>query len=227
MRLRGVVGIALFTGAVAAAAEPPKITPVLPTCLAQSGNGVVSALITPLNGWTSVRLYFREKGEQDYYYLEMRAESGGHYWAVLPKSLCKTKEVEIYLAAKDAGGKITSTPVAKLDVKSDCQVTLTPEQYKYAQNLVVGETTPAQKGKRILGFCCEGVVSRIDSTGALLNDEFCVQELMTHPKMCYDCGGGGGGGFGVILPAAAIGAAAGGIVGVATNKPKECSVARP
>jgi len=225
MRLRGVVGIAVFTGGMAAAAGPPKIMPVLPQCLPQCGNAVVSAIITPPSGWASVRVYFREKGEKDYYYLEMRAESGGQYWVVLPKPLCKTKKVEIYLTAKDASGNVTISPVAKIDVKSDCKVTLTPEQYRYAQNLVVGETTPAQKGNRIVGFCCEGVVSRIDSTGALLNDEYCIKELMTNPKVCCNCGGGAG--VAVILPVAGVGAAAGGLIGAQSSKSNECSVSRP
>jgi hypothetical protein len=169
-------------------------------------------MIVPAGGWASVRVYFRKGGEQQFYYLEQRVAGEGRYWAALPKPEPDTKTVEYYLAVEDADGKVTTSPPQVLQVSSGCSLTLSAEEAKYAKNLVIGETAPEQRDKEVLGFMCDGIVSRINARGDLLPDEQCRKILADQQKRA------------VWLPIAAVGSVGSGVVIIRKG---EQSQARP
>ncbi len=73
--------------AAAALAQPPAVTEVeqLP-CLPREGNAALEAQVERLQGGDSVRLYFRRVHPAGaFYYVEMKAQAPGSYWASLPK----------------------------------------------------------------------------------------------------------------------------------------------
>jgi hypothetical protein len=172
------LALAAMLWSASALATPPILTPTIPSCLPAEGNGVISLQVMPENGWSSVRLYFRKAGSAVFYFLEMRFAGNGVYWAVLPRPDDTATAVEAQLAVKDADGNETYTPIRKLPVTTLCDAVLTPEQSRYAQNLVVGETAENQAGLVLTGFLCDGVISRIDSRGTLKPDESCRRVLM-------------------------------------------------
>ncbi len=147
-------------------------------CVTRDANVVVAASVTPDAAWSSVRLYFRRGGEPDYYYLEMRSAGDGAFWASLPLIGRDTSSVEYYVVVRDAEGREAAVPTESGSVDPACRVVLTEDQARYAQNLVVGETTPAQRNAAVSGFLCTGVISRIQWTGELVPDEYCRQELI-------------------------------------------------
>ncbi len=169
------VAVAALACGPAAAGE---ITPGVPACLPTGGNGVVSATLTPETGWSNVRVYFREAGTGDFYFLEMRSDGAGEYWAALPKPATGTQFVEVYTLAVAGDGSELKSPVTTVPVLSSCSPDLTPEQVKYAQNLVVGETSASQAGGKVAGFMCDGIVWRIAADGDFQNDEACHDEML-------------------------------------------------
>lgn len=171
-----LVAVAMLATA-AGVTDGATIVPRPPSCVPDNENVVFSLKIEPASGWASVRIYFRKYGERDFYFLEARPAEPGRYWMVLPKPKDETKSVEYYFVARDADGKATSTAPQILPVLSDCKVELTPEEEKYAENLVVGETIKDQHDKEVAGFQCEGVISRIDTVGALTPDNECRKVL--------------------------------------------------
>jgi len=147
-------------------------------CVTRDANVVVAASVSPDAAWSSVKLYFRRAFANDYYYLEMRSAGDGAYWAALPLLGRETTAIEYYVAVRDAEGRESMVPLEQGLVDPACGVQLTEDQARYAQNLVVGETTPLQRNTAIEGFVCTGVISRILSTGELVPDEYCRQELI-------------------------------------------------
>jgi hypothetical protein len=147
-------------------------------CVSRDANAVVAASVTPDAVWSSVRLYFRRAFATDFYYVEMRSAGDGAYWAALPLVGKETTDVEYYVAVRDAEARESAVPVEFGSVDPACSVQLTDDQARYAQNLVVGETIPEQRNAAVDGFQCGGVISRILSTGELVPDEHCRQELL-------------------------------------------------
>lgn len=176
----------------------PSIDATFPDCIAGKSNSVVKVTLTPETGWALVRVYFRATNEVGEYYMEMRAAGNGTYYAVLPKPLSGTSAVEMYVLARDAEGTPLKTEATVVNVTSSCKVELTPEEQTYAQNLVIGNTLVDQEGKTVVGFMCDGIVSRIDLRGALRPDEECRKVLMAGGSM--------------LIPALALGAAGAGAV---------------
>lgn len=174
--LVGVAFTVLFAGG--ALAGPPSFTVKAPSCIPEDENAAVIAVIEPATGWGSVRTYFRRAGTADYYFLEMRTGDGGQYWAVLPKPDNGTTAVELFIAVKNADGEESRSALQKIAVTSKCKITPTLAELSFAHNLVVGETVVAQKGGGVLGFLCEGIISRIDYAGELRTDDYCCRELM-------------------------------------------------
>jgi hypothetical protein len=164
-----------LNGGVGAMGGVPVVTDVFPTCVKAGDNWVVSATITPITAWASVRVYFRRAGTQDFYYLEMRTAGNGQYWSVLPKPDPGKDAVEGYIVVTDGEGHQTRTPLRTVPCVSNCTVHLTPEQLNYSQNLVVGETVVGQHGKQVFKFMCDGIISRIDTIGQLSQDAVCRQ----------------------------------------------------
>jgi hypothetical protein len=172
----------------------PSIDATFPDCIAGKSNSVVKVTLTPENGWALVRVYFRATNEVGEYYMEMRSAGNGSFFAVLPKPLSGTTAVEMYVLARDAEGLPLKTEATVVNVTDSCKAELTPEEQIYAQNLVIGNTLVDQEEKTVVGFMCDGIVSRIDLRGALRPDEQCRRVLMAA-------------GSNVLIPALALGAA--------------------
>lgn len=199
----GVAAAALALGS-AAQAQTPVLTPGIPGCVPQNGNSLVTLTVTPEVGWSSVRVYFRKSGSPDFYYLEMRSEGAGQYWAVLPRPESGTTLVDVQFAVRDIDGHETRSPLQQVNVTSNCTANLSPGQESFARNLVVGETAAPQAGEALLGWQCSGVVSRIGVGGQLRYDDLCRSQVLAL------LGVGASHKLALWLPLAAVG---GGVVG--------------
>ena len=226
--LTAVLGLALF--AKPANAQRIAIAPGFPQCIPVTAHALVTAEVTPVNARSFVRLYFRRHGEKDYYFLEMRSGEGSGFWAVLPKPECNTPKVDVYVAVSDASGNVSRTEEQTIEVRSDkkCQVTLTQDEWEYSQNLVIGETAQEQKDQAVLGFCCDGVVARLETDGVVRPDQFCRdQRLAQVPCSCCTAVAAAAP-WKRILPWVGVGAVAGGGIVAINEDPKpECSPCRP
>ena len=200
-----LVVAALVLGAAVAQAAVPAMTPGVPSCLAKDGNSLVSLRVVPEIGWSSVRVYFRKSGSPDFYYLEMRSDGNGQYWAVLPRPENGTTLADIQFAVRDVDGVETRSPLQQVSVTSDCTSSLSPGQESFARNLVVGETAAPQAGEALLGWQCTGVVSRIGVSGQMRYDDTCRSQVIAAAL-----GSEANHRLGLWLPLAAVG---GGVVG--------------
>jgi len=169
--------VTLIAAAFAAAQPPVVFTEWIPDCVPEDDNALVTLTLQPEVGWSSVRIYFRDHEEPDWYFLEMRAEGAGEYWAALPKPEADTEKVDMRLVVQDDEGLETSGAMKIVEVKS-CDADLTDEQERYADNLVVGETALAQQDEEVFGFQCEGIISRLEPDGDLRPDEACHAVLL-------------------------------------------------
>ena len=163
-RILFAAGLLLLAGiAGITAAEAQSVSIEKPSCLPMEENGVVRATGTTAGPGQSVRLYFRWKEHEDFYWVAMEAEPGGKFWAVPPKPEKRNEHVELYGAVVDATGKVVarSEPLMA-KVTSDCQVRMSDKERGVAENLTVGETSPKQQGKKVLAFLCDGVVTRVN-----------------------------------------------------------------
>jgi hypothetical protein len=163
----------LLLGATTAATAQ-SIVVEKPSCMPMEDNGLVKATITSAAPGLAPRLYFRWRDHEDFYWVPLEMEPGGHYWATPPKPEMRNEQIELYAALVDAMGK----PVARSEsqfvpVTRDCRVQLSPKERGVAQNLTVGETSPKQQGKKVLGFLCDGIVTRVNSAGIRRSDEVC------------------------------------------------------
>lgn len=179
-RLRVCLALWGLLPAAVAIAAPPTLSPHVPSCVQRLSNSVIELSVQPETGWSSVRLYFRKTGSQDFYFLEMRSAGKGVYWAALPRPEDATTAVELQLSVKDGEGEEDRAPMQKVPVVSPCRTVLTKEESTYAQNLVVGETMPSQAGLVVSGFVCEGIISRINASGRLQPDEVCRRVQMAY-----------------------------------------------
>jgi hypothetical protein len=173
-----LVVAAIVLGAAVAQAAVPAMAPGVPACLAKDGNSLVSLRVVPETGWSSVRVYFRKSGSPDFYYLEMRSDGNGQYWAVLPRPENGTTVADIQFAVRDVDGVETRSALQQVSVTSDCTSSLSPGQESFARNLVVGETAAPQAGSALLGWQCTGVVSRIGVGGQLRYDDLCRSQVI-------------------------------------------------
>lgn len=199
----------LLSAATAATAQ--SIAVEKPSCMPMEDNGLVKATISSAAPGLAPRLYFRWREHEDFYWVALEMEPGGHYWATPPKPEMRNEQIELYAALVDAAGK----PVARSEsvfapVTKDCRVQLGPKERGVAQNLTVGETSPKQQGKKVLAFLCDGVVTRVNSAGVRRSDEVCRACVVAFwPRA-------------VLLPAVA------GVVGVVvTDQEPEPSPSRP
>lgn len=154
-------------GAQSIAAEKASCVPIEENGLIRGTVGTAAPGLIP-------RLYFRWKDHEDFYWVNFEPEMGNRFWAIPPKPERRNEQIEYYSALVDPNGKVAArsetqvTPVTK-----DCRVQLDPRQRGVAQNLTVGETSPQQQGKKILGFLCDGVVTRVNSGNVRRSDEVC------------------------------------------------------
>jgi hypothetical protein len=212
-----LAAVAIILGAAAAQAATPTMNPGGTSCLPKDNNTLVSLSLKPETGWSSVRVYFRKNGLIDFYYLELRSDGRGNYWGTLPRPDEGTRSADIQFAVKDGEGVETRSPLQTVGVTSTCSTSLSPEQERFARNLVVGETVIDQAGAVLAGWQCTGVVSRINVNGQLRPDATCRAVVIAAAAAASER---------ILLPAALL---AGGVVGgviIDHREHKECSVCR-
>jgi hypothetical protein len=175
MRARILVLGGILTGLLlGSAVYAQSIAVEKPSCLPQENNGLVRATVSSPAPGQSVRLYFRWKDHEDFYWVTMEAEPSGRFWATPPKPEKRNEQVEYYAALVDAAGKaIARSDTQMVPVTNDCRVQLGPKEKGVAENLTVGETSPKQQGKKVMAFLCDGVVTRVNSEGVRRADEVC------------------------------------------------------
>ncbi len=170
------VTFALVAGlATSAAVADPAIVVQAPSCSARGANVPVSLRVTPSGAWSSVRVYFRAQDAADLYFLEMRANGDGSYWAALPRPDASVTGVDVIAAVRDADGREFRAQVKRVAVAPACATMLTDEEKRFANNLVIGETTAAQANAPLRGFTCEGLLARMRVDGSFAHDSFCRQ----------------------------------------------------
>lgn len=209
------VAVILWPTTLSAASQMFNLT--VPNCAPARGNSVIDLSTRPERGWSSVRTYFRKAGSPDFYYVEMRSAGWGKYWAALPRPEETTTTVEVQMAVRDAEGKESRTPIQGVPVTTSCSLSLSPEEYGFAQNLVVGETSPSQTGQVVAGFLCDGVISRIDANGNLKPDESCRRIEMLQAAAAA--------GRPTLIPLIILGG--GGVALIKHKEPPEASQPRP
>jgi len=180
MKTRGL--LTALSLLVCAAAHAQSITVEPLKCVPEEDNAVVRASM-PANAQSQAqtmtpgqtpRLYFRWKGQTDFYWVAMEIEPGLRFWGVPPKPEKRNDEVEYYAALVDPAGKVAARSQSRTaQVTADCKPELTPKERGVAENLTVGETTQEQQGAKVVGFLCKGVVTRINSQGVRRNDDIC------------------------------------------------------
>ncbi len=214
--VRLVAAAMLLSVVGTAEAAPPLLTPSVPSCLSR-GNTVVFLSLKPETGWSSVRVYFRRAGLPDFYYLELRSDGRGNYWATLPLPEDETRSAEVQFGVKDAEGVETRSALLKLHDEAGCSTQLSQEQQRFARNLVVGETVMGQTGQVLHGWKCPGVVSRINLDGQLRPDANCRAAMLALAAHDRDK---------LLLPLIFLGGGGVGGVIVHLTEEKECSVCR-
>jgi hypothetical protein len=172
MRARTLFAAGLLFAGVAARGQSVSVDK--PPCVPAEDNGLVKATVTAAAPGQSVRLYFRWREHEDFYWVAMEAEPGGRFWATPPKPEKRNEQIEYYAALTDPAGKVVARSETQIvKVTSDCKVQLGPKERGVAQNLTVGETSPKQQGKKVMAFLCDGIVTRINSQGVRRADEVC------------------------------------------------------
>lgn len=174
MGARTLAAIAVALACTPVLAQAPVVVAEKADCFPMEKNGLVHATVKPEVGGTSVRLYFRWDQHGDFYWVSMIPSGGGAYWGIPAKPERRNEELEYQVRVVDPGGAVVARSESVLSpVKSDCRVDLGPKEHGVAENLVIGETVAAQEGKRVLGFLCDGVVSRVSYQDILRADEVC------------------------------------------------------
>ena len=145
-------------------------------CIPTGDNALVKATASNEPAGESPRLYFRWRDHGETYWVELEPAGGGRYWGVFPRPEQRNKEVEYYAALVDgAGAVVAKSTVRTVKVNGNCPVRLAEREEGVAGNLTVGETVAQQqgKGKGVLGFLCDGIVTRVNHQGIRRSDEVC------------------------------------------------------
>jgi hypothetical protein len=157
------------------AAEPPKITHATEACVPAEGNVRVSVIVTSSSSVISARVYFHSTAKKSGdYYLELRQGENNVYWAILPYPVTETSSVQYRIVVKNADGLETSTEPYTVPTATACTLTLTGDETRYANNLVIGLTSDSQPAVPD-GFKCKGIVSKITASGEMKPSEECRQ----------------------------------------------------
>ena len=178
------VGLAVLLSAAASAQGGPVVAIEPPPCLPSEQHGVVRGSATdPMGPGQSVRLFFRwleekkaAKDQQPFYWVAMEPEPGGRYWAIPPRPEKRNEEVELYTAVVDAAGKqLAHSETKRVKVKDpkDCRVKLDAKEEGVAANLTIGETGADQQQKKVWGFLCDGIATRVNYQNIRRADEQC------------------------------------------------------
>ncbi len=173
MRARILIAAGLFlAGAVAAHAQSVSVEK--PSCMPSENNGLVRASASGVGPGQSLRLYFRWKDHEDFYWVTMEPEPNGRFWATPPRPEKRNEQVEIYSAIVDSAGKVVARSEPQVSkVTDDCKVQLGEKELGVAANLTVGETSAKQQGQKVMAFLCYGVVTRVNFKGIRRSDEVC------------------------------------------------------
>jgi hypothetical protein len=170
----------LTTSALLVAALPggvyaqASITAEQASCFRAADNQVVHVSAANEPAGDSARLYFRWEDHGPFYWVDLEHDGPGRYWAVPPKPDKPNLQVEYYATLLDAQGREAARSVSrKVRVTADCKVELTPKQFGVAQNLTIGETDDKQARKRVMGFLCDGIVTRVSYQNIRRADETC------------------------------------------------------
>jgi hypothetical protein len=154
--------------------QAQSITPEQVDCFRTADNQVVRATAAGEPAGGSARLYFQWAEHGAYYWVDLEHDGPGRYWATPPKPETRNHEIEYYATLLDASGhEIVRSSVRKAKVTSDCKPKLTPQQLGAAANLTIGETTKDQEKKRVLGFLCDGIVTRVNPEMIRRIDDIC------------------------------------------------------
>ena len=154
--------------------QAPTVEVVTAECVPNNDNGLIEGSVEPEVGGAETRLYFRWDEHGDFYYVVMEAAGGGEYWATPPKPTDENERIEYYLAVVGPDETVVGrSETVKTPVTEDCPVVLSEVERGYAENLVVGETVEEQVGDDVLGFLCDGIISRIGADGVLRADGIC------------------------------------------------------
>jgi hypothetical protein len=161
--------------AAPAAVAQPKISVEQVQCFRVADNQVLHASTQGEPPGGTARLYFEWADHPNYYWVDFEHDAtSGRYWVTPPKPESRNKEVEYYAALLDgAGREIFRSPKLKSKVTSDCQLKLNPQQLGAAQNLTIGETSKDQQKKKVNGFLCDGIVTRVNPDNVKRADETC------------------------------------------------------
>lgn len=170
-RILLVVGAALLA---ATAVHAQTIDVEQLRCIPTGDNALVKATASGEPAGESPRLYFRWRDHGEEYWVELEPAGGGSYWGVFPRPERRNEEVEYYAALVNAAGaEVAKSAVRTAKVNGNCPVKLAEREEGVAGNLTVGETVAQQQGKGVLGFLCDGIVTRINHQGIRRSDEIC------------------------------------------------------
>jgi hypothetical protein len=176
MRSHNLLALTLLLGMAGASAvlAQPTITAEKLPCVPTARNAVVRITSVRERPAELARLYFRWNEHGTFYWVPAEMEAPGRYWAIPPKPEDRNKAVEYYATFVDATGRETArSQMQKVEVSDDCRVKLTSKEYGVAQNLTIGETAMTQMNKSVIGFLCDGIVTRINSEGVRRSDDVC------------------------------------------------------
>ncbi len=175
-RIAAVLLIPLMGMPTGVLAATPTITHQKLSCIPADGNAKIYASVSSSASLASVRVYYHAEQFKQDYYMEMRRAEENLYWATLPIPKSETKQVEYRIVTKDMDGAEGTTEKYVVDVKSNCDSSLTEVEKKYASNLVIG-LTDDQQNPIPDGFKCDGVISKITVIGVLMPNDECTHAL--------------------------------------------------
>lgn len=161
-----------------------------PSCMSSlCGKSVVTATATGAAAPKSMRVYFRAEGEGPEYYIEMMANEGGGYSAVLPAPLRDTESVSLRIVAVAEDGSTSMTEPQSVPVTSDCQVAnLNDVENDFARNTIVGLTDASQTGAP-QGFSCAGLAKVVGVDQTMGPNSACEEVRLAKSDPCFGATG--------------------------------------
>jgi hypothetical protein len=186
--------VAFALSASPSIAQTPRVDTVTPACLPREAHAVVGVAVTGVAEPGEGRVYFRRHGHGDFYWVPV--EGPREPWAVLPLPEPDNRSAEIYAALVAPDGRLIaqSRPVT-VPIEDGCRGEApNAEQGRRAQALTVGETTLAQRHRKLAWWRCEGIRERIDVAGERRDDDACsVLAWWERPELLLPFGVVGGG----------------------------------
>lgn len=212
-------------------AAGPKIDHQPLSCVPASGNARVVAKASGADTVTSMKVYFKADSTPAEHFVEMRRESDGSYWAILPKTADGTKNVSYRIVAKDSAGAQTVAGPTTVPTTTACSAAARPEDSRYVSNVVVGLTAAGQATVPP-GFVCAGIVGKISTSGDLTNADACREGAAAIAAAeASEAAAGSGALSGALVAGAVVGATVLGAVIVnnsgSHSNPVSVSSARP